>query len=208
MTRAEIRINIRRVIEDQGTFYTDTDLNNAIQECYTLYINETAVIEKRTTLSFIDDLVYYNFRTLVSDYLGTIAIYNNVTKQWLASKDRVNLDLVRKDWELSIGQARWFNVLNHELVALVPHQSVASGTFDLHYLGLAPTISSDTEVIKVLSESEHVFEVYATFYLMLQSREFNKANLSFNEFEKYIKDALLITNGRALPMRRYEFGGY
>lgn len=208
MNRGTLRTNIRLNIEDQGSFYTDGDLNSAIQECYQLYINEVNVIEKKVTLDFEDDLVYYDMSALVNDYLIPTALFNNVNKTWLDARSRLWLDGYRLDWETSTGEPRWFSVINHKLIALVPHQEVATGTFDLHYLAFAPILTNDTTLIKVLSESEHIFEIYAQFYLMMQAREFNKAKMSLQEFEREIKSAINLTQKRGLPSRQYRLGGF
>lgn len=208
MNRATLRTNIRLNIEDQGSFYTDGDLNSAIQECYQLYINEVNVIEKKVTLDFEDDLVYYDLSALVNDYLIPTALFSNVNKTWLDARSRLWLDGYRLDWETSTGEPRWFSVINHKLIALVPHQETATGTFDLHYLAFAPTLTNDTTLIKVLSESEHIFEIYAQFYLMMQAREFNKAKMSLQEFEREIKSAINLTQKRGLPSRQYRLGSF
>lgn len=207
MNRATVRTAIRLNIEDQGSFYSDNDLNSAIQECYKIYINESNVIEKKVTLSFTDDLVYYDMSALVSDYLIPLALFNNVNRTWLDAKSRVWLDGYRLDWETATGEPRWFTVVNHKLIALVPHQPTTTGTFDLHYLAFAPTLTNDTTLIRVLLESEHIFELYAQFYLMLQAREFNKAKMNFQEFEKEIKKAINLASSRGLPARQYTLGG-
>ncbi len=207
MNRLAVRTNIREIIEDQGSFYSDTDLNSAIQECYKLYINEVNVIEKRVTLNFADDLVYYDMQTLVSDYLIPVALFNNNNRSWLDARSRLWLDSYRLDWETATGEPRWFSVINHKYIALAPHQEVGVGTFDLHYLAFAPTINSDRTSIQVLAESEHIFEIYTQFYLMLQAREFNKAKMSLREFENQIKSAIKLAQSRGLPSRQYRLGG-
>lgn len=206
MNRSQIRTSIRQNIEDQGSFYSDSDLNAAIQECYKLYVNQVKVIEKRVVLDITADLVYYDFSNLIPDYLIVNGIFDNTTKQWLTGKSRLWLDKLRTDWETMTGSLKWFSIINHQYVAIVPHPVVTAGTIDVHYSALAPTINTDTEVIKVLAESEHVFQIYAQFYLMLQAKEFTKAKISLKEFENSIKEAIIIAQSRGLPSRTYGLG--
>ncbi len=207
MTRSSIRAKIRQDIEDQGSFYTNEDLNNAIQECYTQYALETRVIEKKVTLNFQDDLVYYNFKSLVPDFLYIIAIYNNNTRSWLLGKDTLWLDGIRMDWETMTGNARWLSIINPEIVALVPTLETAVGDFTLYYTATAPILTSDSEVLTVFNDSDKAFISYANFYLMLQAREFTKAKLALQGYREEINKIKLLMQSRGLPTRRYGLKG-
>ena len=104
-TRGEVKAEIQNnLIELNFNFYSDLDLNNSIQDAYDDIVILTQCIQKKVTLPWLSNLSYYNFNSLLPDYLGTIAIFNNVTNQWL--RDDLNLkdfDRIRRDWENWIG---------------------------------------------------------------------------------------------------------
>lgn len=104
-TRGDIKAEVQNnLIELNFNFYSDLDLNNSIQDAYDDIVILTQCIQKKVTLHWVSNLNYYNFTNILPDYLGTIAIFNNVTNQWL--RDDLNLkdfDRIRRDWETWIG---------------------------------------------------------------------------------------------------------
>lgn len=208
MNRQTLRTLIREEIEDQGSFYSDIDLNAAIQECYTEYVKDTKVIEKKVTINFQDDLVYYNLRTLVPDFLRVKQIYDTNSRSWLTGRSIVWLDKRYTEWETKLGIPQNFSIISPELIAFFPHLEIAtSASFELYYDALAPIIATDSEVLNIFTNSNDLFIFYSTFYLMLQAKEFTKAKLSLQEFDKRLKQAVISANSRALPDRKYGLKG-
>ena len=109
VTRGQIKANLQANLFELGfNFYSDNDMNDSIQDAYDDIAILTQCIQKQITVKWIAQLSYYDFmedtRLGISDYLGTIAVFNNVTNQWL--RDDLSLkdfDRIRRDWENWIG---------------------------------------------------------------------------------------------------------
>jgi hypothetical protein len=122
-TRAQIKGDIQTNLTDLNiNFYSDTDLNNSVQDAYDDIVSLTQCIQKQVTLPWKSKLSYYNHKKLlVSDYLGTIAIFNNVTNQWL--RDDLSLkdfDRIRRDWETWIGTPLFWAPSDPDNIAVCP----------------------------------------------------------------------------------------
>jgi hypothetical protein len=204
MTRADIRNDVRTNIEDTGTFWTDTELNRAIQECYNMYAVCTKCIEKQVNLNFTTDLVYYDFISLVPDFLQINGIFIPGLKRWLVGKSREYLDKACRGWEKTSGTPFYYCIVNHKRVGITP-RFIASTTYSmvLHYSATAPILTDDTTSLIVLTESLPVFRYYAVYYAMLQAREFSKAKAALLNVRKEIKSTKQLMQKRGLPARHY-----
>jgi hypothetical protein len=125
-TRGGIKADIKSNLVDLSiNFYNDDDINNSIQDAYTDIAILTQCIQNKVTLNWISKLSYYSFFSLgVSDYLGTIAIFNNVTNLWL--RDDLNLkdfDRIRRDWETWIGTPCFWAPSDPSNIAICPKYS-------------------------------------------------------------------------------------
>jgi hypothetical protein len=212
-TRGQIKAEVQNnLIELNFNFYSDEDLNNSVQDAYDDIVILTQCIQKRITLSWISNLSYYNFKNILPDYLGCIAIFNNVTNQWL--RDDLNLkdfDRIRRDWELWIGTPLFWAPSDPERIAIaakyfganisygafdsksfnnqaffIDNSSTASlGTFNLFYWALAPTLVSDSDTFLIASDITTALTRYCTADLLEQAQEFNKAQ---NFWQPYQND--------------------
>src|SRR5438093_12432235 len=87
MTRGQIRDNVRVNLSDVGiTFYTDQEINESIQDAYNEIVAKTLCNIKSVTYPWSS--VSGNYIDFVSDfalvdYIGTYAIFNNLTNWWL-----------------------------------------------------------------------------------------------------------------------------
>lgn len=111
-TRGEIKSDIKDNLSDLSlNFYGEDDLNDSVQDAYSDIAILTQCIQKKTALNWVPNLSYYSPVALgVSDYLGVIAIFNNVTNLWL--RDDLSLkdfDRIRRDWENWTGTPQFWS---------------------------------------------------------------------------------------------------
>lgn len=202
-TRGQVKAEVQtNLIELNLNFYSDDDLNQSIQDAYDDIAILTQCIQKQVTLPWISNLSYYNFANLVSDYLGTIAIFNNVSNLWL--RDDLSLkdfDRIRRDWETWIGTPMFwapsdpqnigvcpkylnanitygafdFNSFNNNAFFINNSVQANLGSFILYYWALAPALVSDTDTFLIASDKDSTIMRYATADLLEQAQEFNKA---------------------------------
>lgn len=215
-TRGQIKSDIQNnLIELNLHFYSDSDLNDSIQDAYDDIVILTQCIQKQITLPWVSNLSYYDFVGRgVSDYLGTIAIFNNVTNQWL--RDDLSLkdfDRIRRDWETWIGTPLFWAPSDPKYIGICPKYYAANiqygafdagsfstayylnntylvnlGTFILYYWAVAPTLVSDNDTFLIASDKQTALTRYATADLLEQAQEFNKALTYWQPYALDIQD--------------------
>lgn len=217
-TRGQIKADIQDNLSDLSiNFYSDTDLNDSIQDAYDDIAVLTQCIQKQVTLNWLSNLSYYNFqlRYQLSDYLGTIAIFNNVSNLWL--RDDLSLkdfDRIRRDWETWIGTPIFWAPSDPNNIAICPKflaSNVTYGAFDvgsfdsnsyfvnnsaqnslgsfiLYYWAIAPTLATDNDVLLIASDQSTTMTQYVTADLLEQCQEFNKAQSYWGPYFKGVAE--------------------
>jgi hypothetical protein len=169
------------------------------------------------TLPWVSNLSYYDFRNRfnISDYLGTIAIFNNVSNLWL--RDDLSLkdfDRIRRDWENWIGTTIFWAPSDPDKIGICPKMLNANiiygafdfasfntgaffvdnsaqsnlGSFILYYWALAPSLASDNDTFLIASDQSATLTQYATADLLEQAQEFNKAGSYWGPYFKNIEE--------------------
>lgn len=178
-TRLQIKNDIKDNLNDLSiNFYSDSDIHDSIQDAYDDIAVLTQCIQKETTLNWISKTNYLRFNNdyAIQDYLGTTAIFNNVTKRWL--RDDLSLkdfDKIRKDWENWEGSPQFWAPSDPLNVVVAPRYENATGSFNLHYWATAPTLSSDDDTFLIATDMEGLLVDYVTADLLEQAQEFTKA---------------------------------
>jgi hypothetical protein len=186
-TRGQIKADLQGNLNDLSiNFYSDTDLNDAVQDAYNDIVILTQCIQKSATLNWVTELTYYDFITLgITDYLGTIGIFNNVTNLWL--RDDLSLkdfDRIRRDWEKWNGTPLFWAPVDPKYTAIVPKYlgTGSLGTFKLYYWALAPTLTLDASTFLIAGDMQQMITQYATADLLEQAQEFTKAMDYWNQY--------------------------
>lgn len=185
MTRKEIRDLVRINLADAGiTYYSDAEINASIQDAYNEICAKSQCLVKSSTRNWAA-ANYYDFLTDgVTDYLGCIAIFNNVTNQWL--RDDLSLrdfDRLRKDWELWTGQPQYWAPHSIKYTAIAPKLATAAGTFILWYWATAPTLSGDSDTPSIATDVHDLFEQYCTGDLLETAEEAVKASVFWSQYD-------------------------
>jgi hypothetical protein len=211
-TRGQIKADIQdNLIDFSLNYYSDDDLNVSVQDAYTDVSIRTQCIQNKVTLNWLSNLSYYNFIKLgVSDYLGCIAIFNNITNLWL--RDDLSLkdfDRIRRDWENWTGTPQFWAPSDYQSIAVAAKYigtfvsgafdpksfgngfntgSIPSlGTFILYYWALAPTLANDLSTFLIASDMQDLITNYTTADLLEQAQEFGKANEYWELYEEHIQ---------------------
>lgn len=218
ITRGQVKAQIQTNLTDLNiNFYSDEDLNNSIQDGYEDIVTLSQCIQKNITLPWVSNLSYYNFQTRyqITDYLGTIAIFNNVSNLWL--RDDLSLkdfDRIRRDWETWIGTVMFWAPSDPSNIAICPKMldsNLSYGAFDygsfdsgsfyinnssesnlgsfiLYYWATAPILVSDNDVLLMASDQNTTLVQYSTADLLEQAQEFNKANSYWQPYFKNVDE--------------------
>lgn len=191
MTRAQLKTRLTSNLGDaQSVFWTDADKNYAIQDAYSDAIAFAKVLTKSATISLVANQPYYNLRSLISDFIGCIAIFNPATNKWLFDDQTVrDFDKLRIDWEMWNGEPAFWAPVSPDLVAIIPSKSVSAGTLTVYYWASAPTLSSDSDVFLLADDLiGDSLETCATGDLLEQAEEFVKAQSYHARYEKSLQE--------------------
>lgn len=214
-TRGQVKAEVQTNLKELNlNFYSDEDLNNSIQDAYDDLGILTQCIQRNITLPWISNLSYYNYKEILPDYLGVIAIFNNVTNQWL--RDDLSLkdfDRIRRDWELWIGTPLFWAPSDPQRIAICPKYFSSAvkygaftslgfsdaffldnsafnslGSYILYYWAVPPKLLSDNDTFLIASDKTTALTRYVTADLLEQAQEFNKAQSFWAPYQEDVAE--------------------
>ena len=186
MTYPELKERIRTDLGDEEiSFYSDQDILDSAQDGYDEIAVYCGSIIKIEEIQFQSNLVYYNFKDLISDFFSVVSIFNKNTNRWLEPTSELELDDLRSDWELWVGEPQFFFPHSTDYVGIVPHHSTAVGSMEVHYRAQAPAINNTTRFL-IHDEATHLLEDYVKLDLLEQAQEYVKAADPFSEYIKLL----------------------
>lgn len=171
MTRDQLAAKLLVNLDDNAIFFESADLAFSTQDGYDEIAAATGLIEKATTLTLSATTTYYDFRTLIPDFIGLIGIWNTVTKRYLTPVSLLYLEGQRPDWEVQLGTPEVFWPINFRYVAIFPQRADLCYVF---YRASAPTLAGDT-TIAIPAEHLRVLLDYSTGDLLETQQEFESA---------------------------------
>ena len=196
----QIRGNIQTNVSDvSGVFATNSEVDQYLIEAYTDIVSETRCLPKKVTLNWLPLVNYYAFQTdpnlLVTDYLATIAVFNNVSNLWL--RDDLSLrdfDRIRRDWELWSGTPQFWAPHSYQRIAVTPKPSTSmSGSFVLYYWAQAPATIIEADIPLVSSDMQVLLEWYATGECLEAQSEVSKAITWWKQYYEKLEEYKLRT---------------
>ena len=184
MTRDQITAKVQKNLENVGaSFFTPNQVNASIQDAYDDVCAYCGQIEKSVKISFQSGLVHYNMRSLVSDFIAVVAVYNYNNKRWLVPSNDKELDQLRWDWEKWSGTPIWFFPKDFQYMTICPRLDVGSGSMEVFYRAQGATLAgSDVPLIK--SNAVKLLEFYATGDLLESVKEYTKAEIWLSQYEE------------------------
>jgi hypothetical protein len=202
MTRTEAAVDVFGELENNNTYYSTTEVNDAIQDAYDEVALYAKTIEQQGEISLAANTGYYNLRSLFSNFYSPIGVFNELDGRWLTPTSTMKLDAMRLDWELMTGSPKWVFMASPEYLCVVPRPSASVGVLTLHYNACAPTLT-DTTTIIVPEETKTIIPSYALMQMHEQAREFQKALDYEKDYEKDLRDTATFMARRASPDRMY-----
>lgn len=192
-TLVEIKSNIRTNLNDaQIKFWPEQDVDESVQDAYDDVVARTKCIIRRVTLDWVPGVGYIDFTQSpynVTDFMGVIAIRNNVNNRWLEDNWTTrNLDSLRVDWELQSGTpARWLPTGGKRTIIHPYYENDPDGTFDLIYYATAPVIDTEdtSQEPEFQADAQVLLEIYSTADLLEHAEEFTSA---INWWKQYYDD--------------------
>lgn len=208
MTQDQIKSRVRTGLDDLGvgTFFTDIEIGYSLQDGYDLVAAVAGCIESNTTINFTSGLVYYDFSSLISDYLRIYGIYNNNTNRWMEPIDTIELYKLRDNYELANGEPYWFQPIDAKYTLIYPVPATATGSMTVLYKAKAPTFGPDV-IPNIPSVNHNVLEFYGTGDLLTQCEEWIKALKFLGMFDATLEDIKKLIRNRTSPNSIYYFKG-
>ena len=205
MTRNELAQRVRTDLDDLSAgFYTAQDTTDSLQDGYNLVASLSECVENNAVINFTGGLCYYDFPSLIPDFLRIYGIYNNDTNRWMEPIDTIELYKLRDNYELTNGTPWWFQPISHKYTMIFPAPATTTGSMTVLYKAQAPSMTDDT--IPAIPQVDHnILEFYSTADLLEQCEEFIKALKYWEIFNKTLEDVKKLMRNRSYPNSIYYF---
>ncbi len=196
MTRVDLQARVQNYLQN-SVYYSGQNFNDSIQDGLDEVCSYTGCILKSATVPFTQFTTYYDMLTLLPDYIGVYAIFNNVIKRWLLLTSLKKLYQARIDWDTVYGTPYYFCPITHRYVAIYLKPSVVGyGNMFVFYIAQAPALG-DSTTIPIPDEHVTALENYVINDLNEQAQEFGKADALMKNYVKNLEDLrVLVKNKR------------
>jgi len=198
------RIDIANRLSNQfsnSIFYDPLSVNDTIQDGLDEICAFTGAVYGSIVLPFTQFTTYYDFLTLIPNYIGVISIWNTVTRRWLFPSSLKKFSEVRIDWDTAGGTPYWFCPISHRYVAIfMKPLTTGYGNMIVYYRAAAPTLTNNTQ-IPLPDEHLTVLESYSTADMWEQAQEWGKAGKYLETYIKNIEDLRVLMRNKRNPDR-------
>ena len=183
-------------------YYTDDDLQASIDDGYQEICAYTGLLLKSTILNFTANKTYYDMRTLIPDYLGVVAIFNEAIKRWMLPSSIRKFDEQRIDWETAAGVPYYFAPVSHRYVAIYKKPIVANyGRMFVFYRATAPDTAGTDDVFLLPGDHQFVLEDYSIADLEEQNQEWGKAAVRVQSYKERLDRLRIWVRNKRIPDR-------
>lgn len=161
-----------------SNFYQPHDINDSIQDAYNEIVAKTRYLVKSVTCNWLSGKNYYDpINDLgVTDYLGTIAIFDNNSNLWLRDDVTIrDFNRIRRDWETWVGYSQFWAPHSQQRFAVCPALAVGTGSFVLWYYAIAPTLPDDSTSLLLPTDMSVLLQDYVSADLLEFAQEVTKA---------------------------------
>jgi hypothetical protein len=163
-------------------FYDTQSINDSLQDGLDEVCAFTGCIYKSANLTFTQYTSYYDLLTLLPDYIGVVAVWNNTIRRWMWPQSLKKFNQVRIDWDTAYGTPYYFCPINFRYMAIYMKPSVPNyGQMFVFYRASAPTLV-DTTPIPIPDEHITALEAYSITDLWEQAQEWGKASEYFKSY--------------------------
>lgn len=203
MTRLQLKSRILDNLKDPTSIYwTDSKLNDSIQDGYDEIVLETECIEQVTTVNFTPGLIYYDLYDLLTTpcYWKPTRLFNNQSNRWFQIYDQQILNKIYYSWELSNGNPWCAYIVNYRYLGFFPHGS--PGTYDLFYKVCRDILINDSQFIQIPDSYVKVIENWCTADLLESVQEFSKASTYWTDYQTELDRFRSHVRARKLPVQR------
>lgn len=143
-----MRASIRRQLDESGTvFYTDADINEAIDAGYDEISDATEFFERQANIPLLKRRTYFDMTTNLSDtFLSPRRAYHPTTNRWLSPSDTREMDFhTYTQWELTEGSPQKMLMRGNWWLGIFPKETADIGVIRLYYTSIPDAMEDSAE---------------------------------------------------------------
>ena len=186
MNFGQMKTRVRRRVNEPSTaFFTDADIEDALNEGYHELADATEFYEREALVPMIKGHTYYDLTNILPDtFLSPRRAFNPTTNRWLAPTDPINQDIhTFVQWELVQGEPESYLMRGNWWLGVFPKPSQDGAGMRLNYTGIPAAMVEDTDEPEAIPEEFHDAIVeYAVYDLLGQKRQGNKALIHWGAY--------------------------
>src|ERR1041384_655857 len=186
MNRAEIK---RRILDgindtpDDPVFFTDSQLNDLIDEAVEFVVAETRAIRRTGFLALRASTTFYPLRGLASDLMLPYRVWNHANSNRLAVSSMEELDQFQQRWiETSGDPESWFGV-SWDIIGVYPRPTSNGGILRVDYYAWPTALDSDTTTPETSPEDALV--AYGVYLGLLKQWDTERAAIAFKKLQSH-----------------------
>lgn len=197
MNRTEIKSRIKDKIDDKtdaGVFFTDTQLDELIDEAQELLTGETKSIHRSVLIPIRPGGQYIYLPAVAPDIMLPVRIWNNNNDYRLECTSISNLGTFHQKWPTVVGSDPqfWFTV-SWDIVGLFPRPVAGSGTLRLDYVAWPRALNDDADSPEIMEASHDALVLFGAYF-----GELKKWNaLSAGNFLQMLQQHSMFADGRS-----------
>ena len=204
MTHAEVSARVRSNLDDAGiTFYKPVDINDSLTDAYYWASIFANTIEKSANIPFQPRCPYYNLLVAIPDLFAVTGVYDLSRDKFLTYANRLDLSLLRSDYECWNGPPEYFFVHSQNYIYIGPQPIESSAPFTpetglkIFYRAYDDTVAPIS--YRLPPQGEDCLEFYATADLLEQAQEWSKAQEFWNKFHSQLVAEKIAIRDRPMP---------
>ena len=169
---------------NNSIYYDQQAVIDSVQDGIDEVCAFSGCIWKSAAIPFTQYTTYYDMLTLLPDYIGVVAVWNNVIHRWMFPTSLRKLNQTRLDWDTQYGTPYYFCPINHRYMAIWLKPGIANyGHMIVFYRAAAPQLDDQVQ-IPIPDEYQTSVEFYSITDLWEQAQEWGKAADSLQDYIK------------------------
>jgi len=181
------RLDVAAKLQNQfgnSIYYDKQAVDDSLQDGIDEVCAFTGCIYKSAAIPFTQYTTYYDLLTLLPDYIGIVAMWNDTIRRWMWPTSLRKLNQQRIDWDVALGTPYYFCPISHRYVAIWLKPGAPDyGRMFVFYRAAAPLLD-DNEPIPIPDEHITSLELYSITDLWEQAQEWGKASEAASDYIK------------------------
>ena len=195
MTRLDVAAKLNNQFSN-SIYYDKQAVDDSLQDGIDEVCAFTGCIYKSARLPFTQYTTYYDLLTLLPDYIGIVAMWNNTIRRWMWPTSLRKLNQQRIDWDVAYGTPYYFCPISHRYVAIWLKPGAAGyGDMFVYYRAAAPQLD-DNEPIPIPEEHITALELYSITDLWEQAQEWGKASEAAADYLKNLNSLRVLMRNK------------